>query len=252
MLMCWRSTLIVLFSLYLGELAAGPIYKCVDDNGGVTFTDSPCESAEPGHHTETVDIRDSNFSTYNPDPTVESYYEPIVAEPDSGRKSKDASQQAYIEIPPLPSRPAPPRHGTPHMVPSTQGGMVLRTGENSYLDPTTGVPRQGQFTGPYEDPADAIRYAQQKAAYDEAMRQRNIAVEAEKHRAKTQKSQANPMLCAEYRLRLESIEDRSYSRPDSRASAESRSKLYKAQKTTKEKLKAEEKEARHFINMYCK
>ena len=74
MLMCWRSILTVYFVLYLGELAAGPIYKCVDDKGGITFTDSPCESTESGHHAETVDIRDSNFSTYNPDSTVKSYY----------------------------------------------------------------------------------------------------------------------------------------------------------------------------------
>ena len=234
----------------------GEIYKCVSADGSVTFADRPCmTSAEEGEAQVISDV-DSTLSFYSSE--WDDSYQARQQNADKISSQKRATHSVgrvldCIDIPPMPHPPAPPPPPPPPSNIGTDirsGTPVLIIGQTSGIDLTTGKIVSGQVIGPYPEPnrlEQQREYLEQKREYAEKKRQRDIAIEAERHRAETQRTNASPLLCADYRLQISSLENQIQSRPDSRASAETRSRHFYQQKANKEKLR----ELKKFTRSHC-
>jgi len=236
---------------------AGDIYKCNSADGAVTFTDTPCATGNEEEQIVTVDEFDPNLQNHK---DGESYRQ-ILALPDPPDPQKTRSNRSelaepnYIDIPSMPSRPsAPPpvtRLSPTTAIDVTTGRPMTLTSPNSAIDPVTGknvsIINLGPSANSQVNPNNH-EYVRSKREYAEKIQQRNIAIEAEKQRAKNQQTNANPLLCAEYRVKIESLEEEINSRPDNRASSEVRRKHYHRQQDNKEELS----EIRRFVRSYCR
>ena len=253
--------LILLLMLSTSTVFAGQIFKCVSTDESVTFSDTPCK--DTGGDQKTVDEFDSRVTTYGsgyPD-GYQSSVESPYADEISRNQQRSAAPPNYIDIPPDPVKPdAPAVHtrtvpGTPHIVPSTQGGHVLRTGERSYIDPATGRVEEGEFIGDrydkqqnYVDPEESQAHKEAMRDYENAKYDREVTIESEKHAAKVQNRNASPQYCGEMQYKIaqakqqrdsldRQMDQLESSRPSSRASAKQRSSHHKRTKKSKENLK---------------
>lgn len=200
---------------------AGDIYKCNSADGAVTFTDTPCATGNEEEQIVTVDEFDPNLQNHK---DGESYRQisafPDPPDPQKSRLNRtELAEPNYIDIPSMPSRPSPPPTSA---IDVTTGRLVIITGNQGY--------------------------SKSRREYLKRVQQRNIAIEAEKQRAKNQQTNANPLLCAEYKVKIESLEAEINSRPDNRASSEVRRKHYHRQQENKEELS----EIRRFVRSYCR
>lgn len=254
------GSLVLIILLLFSSVSDGGIFKCVGSDGSITFSDTPC-SAEQENQTVVRDL-DSHVTTYSSE-YADGYEDYGSRNTTENRQLQPQQREApeYIEIPPEPDRPQAPSveyrtvPGTPHMAPTTRGGFVLRTGERSYFDPQTGQAGEGEFIGDRYDREEEFVDPDESAAYREAMREyreakfeREIAIEAEKHAAKSQGRNASPQYCGEMQVRLakakqeekslrRQLENLESSRPSSRASAEQRANHFKRTKASKERVR---------------
>ena len=282
---------ILILTLVLSSptISNAEIFKCVAADGSITFSDTPC--SHTSDEATLVDDLDSRVTTYDseyPDGygksnSAKRYGQEIradspYAEEISRAQRGQASPPNYTDIPPEPVKPnAPSIHtrsvpGTPHMVPSTQGEHVLRTGERSYVDPQSGQVKQGQLIGggydneeEYVDPEESQDYKDAMREYKNAQYDREVAIESEKHAAEFQDRNASSQYCGEMQYKItqakqqgdsldRQMDQLESSRPSSRASAEQRSNHHKRTKKSKESLKdkmsANRKQKREYSNNY--
>ncbi len=228
---------------------AGEIYKCISADGSVTFADTPCTTGDEVQQTVTVDDFDPNLTSQ--DSNYADGIRQTYSLPDTDREDRysraTTAEPSYIDIPPMPSSPmhSPPMPTRSSGIATdvTTGRPMIITSPNSAIDPTTGKNVPITLIGTTNNQ----EYNERRHDYLEQLRKRNIAIEAETQRAKKQRTNANPLLCAEYRLNIVSLGAKINSRPDSRASTEERSQHFYQQKANKEK----QSELRRFVMTHC-
>jgi len=220
-----------LMLLFASSTSQAAIFKCIGTDGSVTFSDKPC--AASNEKQTTVNESRRSISSYSSG--FDDGYQPekFVKENQARSLRKSNSKNVpteYIDIPDRPERPGSKLRTT------VTGEPVIVTGSNTAIDPSTGqtVPIHISGHDPYKE-------------YREANRQREIAIEAEKHRAKATRTSANPMLCAEYRMEVDSYNSRGKQRPSNRASREQRNSFYEREKS----YKAQVDEKKRFLRQYC-
>jgi hypothetical protein len=240
----FRSTLssaIAIFALFTAPMGfASEIYKCVSSDGSVTFADLPC-SKDPTEVT-IVEETNSRITSYESSyPNRRAYQPSVQPQPPrtndhrtsgNGANRYDQIEPDYIEIPDTPVRPDTTFWRT------TSGTSVIRTGEKTAIDPSTG--RQIRVR-PLSSNDEWTRHRKAKEDYQNAL-------DAEQHQARIERRPANPKLCASYRREIAKLESREGARPSNRASRESRNKFYEHRKKNRERMK----ELKSLNSRYCR